>query len=183
MKTKKTRILIIILSIFIQFNFFSQSELPFGYRNIKLGMTVEEVKAALKKDIQFGYRGDRDVSMLPGQDRILIETDTSKTAPFSFIERAWFQFHEEKLYIVTVNLKQSKMDHYSVFSTLMNKYGKPDYLNPEKSEWNDDKIIMTLERPLTLKYVDKIVFEKIQSESMVKKSAEEESRQEFLNSL
>ena len=88
-----------------------------------------------------------------------------------------------KVYIVTVNLKQSKMDHYSVFSTLMNKYGKPDYLNPEKSEWNDDKIIMTLERPLTLKYVDKLVFEKIQSESMVKKSAEEESRQEFLNSL
>ena len=39
-------------------------------------MTVDEVKAALKKNPQFGYRGDRDFSLLPGTNRVLIETES-----------------------------------------------------------------------------------------------------------
>ncbi len=42
---------------------------------------------------------------------------------------------------------------------------------------------MSLERPLTLKYTDKVTFEKLQNESVVKKSAEEISRQKFLDEL
>ena len=78
-------------------------ELPNGYKEIKLGMSVEEVKNALKADPYFGYRGDRDVSFLPGRDKILIETNTYKTAPFSFYERCWFHFYNGKLYIITIN--------------------------------------------------------------------------------
>lgn len=162
---------------------FSQAALPGGYKNIRFGMSVEEVKDALKKDMNFGYRGDRDVSLLPGENRTLIETDTSRTAPYSFLERCWFQFYEDKLYTITVNLRRSKMDHYSVFSALAEKYGMPDSLSPEKSEWKDGSVIMSLERPLTLKYTDRAVFEELQSKSLVQKSAEEQSREAFLDSL
>ena len=161
--------------------FAQQKNLPNGFRKIQLGMTMEEVKSELLKDIQFGYRGDRDVSLLPTENRSLIETDTSKTAPYSFLERCWFQFYDGKLYTITLNLKTEKLDHYSVFAVLCEKYGNPSLLNPEKSEWKNDSVIMTLERPLTVKYVDKKVFEELLNQSLVNKSAEEMTREMFLD--
>jgi hypothetical protein len=156
--------------------------LPDGFEGITLGMTVDEVKSALLKNLEFGYRGDRDVSLLPGENRVLIETDASRTG-YSYLSRCWFQFYQDKLYIITINLNQEKMDHYSIFSTLCKKYGNPNSLDPEKSLWQNDTVIMTLERPLTLKYTDKAVFDKLQNESLVNKSAQEMSRDEFLEGL
>jgi len=80
-------------------------------------------------------------------------------------------------------MNQKKMDHYSVFSTLCKKYGNPGALDPEKSVWQNDSVIMSLERPLTLKYTDKVVFDKLQKESLVEKSGEEFSRDRFLEGL
>ncbi len=177
------RIFICIFALFLAFPFFAEDSLPFGYRGIQLGMSVDQVKEALKKDLNFGYRGDRDVSLLPGENRTLIETDTSKNAPYSFLDRCWFQFYEDKLYTITLNLRRSKIDHYSVFSSLTEKYGNPSSLNPEKSEWKDDNVIMSLERPLTLKYTDRKIFEELQSKALVNKSVEEMARDEFLEGL
>ena len=164
------------------FQLFAES-LPKGYRNIRLGMTVDEVKEALQKDPQFGYRGDRDVSLLPGENRMLIETDTSRTSPWSFLDKCFFQFYEDRLYIITVNVKRTKMDHHSIFSTLCGKYGDPASLNPEKSVWQDSSVVMSLERPLTLKYTDKAISDKLKEQRMVLESAEEMSRESFLEGL
>lgn len=160
-----------------------QLSLPAGYGGITLGMSVEEVKAALKKNPQFGYRGDRDVSLLPGGDRTLIETDTTRSNPNSFLTQCWFQFYKEKLYIITINVKTTKMDHYSIFTTLCSKYGNPQSMNPQKSEWKDGNVIMSLEKPLTLKYTDQQVFESLLDEAAALDSAEEISRQNFLEGL
>ncbi len=176
-------LLIPLIFILVSGTLTAKEALPSGYHNITLGMTMEEVKAALKKDPQFGFRGDRDVSLLPGENRSLIETDTSRTAPWSFLEKCYFQFYEGKLYIITVNVRQTKMDHYSIFSTLCEKYGSPDSLNPEKSLWQNDSVTMTLERPLTLKYTDKKISDKLKEESRVLKSGEEMSRDLFLEGL
>ena len=42
---------------------------------------------------------------------------------------------------------------------------------------------MTLERPLTLKYTDKKVFDDLQSKAMVRKSAQEQAHEDFLDEL
>ena len=161
----------------------AQSSLPNGYAGIHLGMTVDEVKEALQKDGQFGYRGDRDVSLLPGENRSIIETDTSRTAPYSFLDRCWFQFYEDRLYIITISIKTEKMDHYSVFSTLCGKYGLPNSLNPSKSEWTNDSVMISLERPLSIKYTDKKVFDSLLEQSRVNKSVLENNQQHFLEGL
>lgn len=179
---KRTAALLISLAVSAVVAFAGEN-LPRGFKNIKFGMSVDQVKSELKKDNNFGYRGDRDVSLLPGENRILIETDTAKTAPYSILERCWFQFYDGKLYTITVNMRPRKMDHYSIYTTLTKKYGDPDSLNPEKSEWKDDSVIMSLERPLTLKYTDRAVFEDLQSKALVNKTAEEQSKQDFLDSL
>lgn len=171
------------LALLFSTSAFSQEKLPDGFKNIRFGMSVDQVKEELKKDPAFGFRGDRDVSLLPGENRILIETDTSRTAPYSFLERCWFQFYDDKLYTITINMRKKKMDHYSIYTTLSKKYGNPNSLNPEKSEWKDDNVIMSLERPLTLKYTDRKIFDDLQSKAMVNKTAEERSKQEFLDLL
>ncbi|MDY2843654.1 MAG: hypothetical protein SOT81_06680 [Treponema sp.] len=156
--------------------------LPNGFSKIQLGMSVDELKDALKKDHQFGYRGDRDVSLSPQSGQTLIETDATYE-PFSFLDRCYFQFNNEKLYIITINLKETKIDHYSILSKLIEKYGNPDEINPNKSTWKDDSVIMSLERPLTLKYVDAKAFNENLDKSNVRETAGEKAREDFLNEL
>lgn len=176
-------------SILVFFSFFifsaltfSENDIPQSFRGVKLGMNVEETKKALKDDIEFGYRGDRDVSLSPGTDQVLIETD-GVFAAYSFLDRCYFQFTENKLSAITINMNREKMDHYSVFKKLCEKYGQPESVTPEKSTWQDDSVIFSLERPLALKYIDRKAFEKKQSSIEVKKTSQETAREEFLDSL
>lgn len=156
--------------------------LPDGFSKVHLGMSVDELKSALEKDHQFGYRGDRDVSMSPSDSQILIETDAAYE-PYSFLGRCYFQFADEKLYIITINLKDTKIDHYSLLSKLIEKYGNPSEIKPEKSTWKDDSVIMSLERPLTLKYVDAKAFNDRQEKSNIDKTAGEKALEDFLDEL
>ena len=176
----------IILSVlFAVFSIFCYAEnhVSNGFGGVELGMSVEEVKKALKANTDFGYHGERDVSLLPGENRILIETDASTYAGFSFLERCWFQFYEDKLYIITINVNREKMDHFSIFDSLCKKYGMPDSVSPEKSVWKTDSVVMSLERPLTLKYVDQATFDKLQNKSMVGPNGTEMTREMFLKGL
>ena len=168
-----------LYAIFLSVPAFS---LPSGYSSAKLGMSIDSLKDALKNDHQFGYRGDRDVSLSPSDGQYIVETDGSQFG-FSFLGRCWFQFSEDKLYIITLNLDKSKIDHYSVFSKLCEKYGNPSELSPQKSVWRDGSVIMSLEKPLTLKYVDAKAFDSKKDSSNVQKTTAENARDEFLDSL
>ena len=172
----------ILFAFLILLSFFPLFSLPAGFSKIHLGMGLDELKTALKKDPQFGYRGDRDVSLSPNDGQILIETDAENDS-FSFLERCYFQFADGKLYIITINLKNSKIDHYTVLSKLIEKYGNPDEIKPDKSTWKDSSVIMSLERPLTLKYVDSRMFNERQGRAAVEKTAGEKALEDFLDEL
>lgn len=174
-------ILILFCTLFCSF---AEKKVASGYGGVELGMSVEQVKKALKDNLDFGYHGDRDVSLLPGENRVLIETDaTSAYSGYSFLERCWFQFYNDKLYIITININREKMDHFSIFDALCKKYGMPDSVSPEKSVWNSENVTMSLERPLTLKYVDQKTFSELQNKSMVGPNGTEITREMFLEGL
>lgn len=156
----------------------ADASLPGGYGSVVLGMSVDAAKDALAEDTAYGYRGDRDVSMLPGEERVLISTNG-----VLFFGECWFQFDQDRLYIITLNLNPERVDYASVFKSLCSKYGDPDSLSPKKSEWRDGSVIMALERPLTLKYTDEKVFQELQNSSNVELTREEKTRQSFLESL
>lgn len=177
------KILTLIVGLFFSLTNIWAEEIPDGYAEIKLGMSLEDVKDALKKNSDFGYHGERDVSLLPGENRVLIETDADKGFGSNFLNRCWFQFSDEKLYIIIINVNTQKMDYYSIFTTLCDKYGNPSSLNPEKAVWKDDNYTMSLERPLTLKYVDNKVFEELQNRSTVQPGPVERNREDFLSGL
>lgn len=152
--------------------------LPLGYKDIQLGQTIDEVRAILEKDSSFGFRGDRDVSLLPTEERVLIETSGS-----SFFDRCWFQFYEDKLYSIVLNINPQRMDYFSMFKNFTLKYGEPNSLDPSKSEWKNSSVILSLEKPLTVKYLDVKVFNILQESSEQARSTEDYLRKKFLESF
>lgn len=153
-------------------------KLPSGYRSVVLGMEFEAVKEALKKDGLYGYRGERDVSLLPGENRVLIETSSS-----GYAARCWFHFYENKLYTIIINFNPEKMDFYSVFTKLLEKYGEPDSLSPETVYWENADVSLSLERPVSVKYIDRRVFNALADKSGVEESAAEILRAGILDAL
>ena len=155
--------------------------LPDGYGDVHLGMSLEETKLQLLKNPDFGYSGDRDVSLLPGDARILIETNASGGRGSPFLTQCWFQFYNEQLYIITINMNTQKVDFYSMFTTLRDKYGEPQSLNPDCVVWKTDEITLLLERPLSVKYIDNEIFDMLKTASTIEKSYEEKNQQDFLS--
>jgi hypothetical protein len=153
----------------------ASAALPTAFRSLSLGMGLDEVKAALKADPLFRYRGDPDVSFLPQTKQYLIECEGA-----SFLHRAYFQFADGRLFIMILVLDEQKLDHYSMFSTLSAKYGAPTSLSPQETVWQSDVVRFSLERPLTVKYVDARTFASILSQGGAQKDLEQLSREKFL---
>ncbi|MBO8458259.1 MAG: hypothetical protein IAA81_08570 [Spirochaetes bacterium] len=151
---------------------------PDTYRGIQLGMSLDEVKEVLKTEPVFGYRGERDVSMIPNPDRTLIETFGT-----GYIKKAWFQFSEDKLYIMTVVLDSDKIDYYSMYQSLSKKYGEPDSLSPRKALWNSDTVRLSLEKPLSVKYIDSVIYDSLLKESQAGIDYEELLQESFIESF
>lgn len=177
---KKLIILFFVSTIFIKL---TADSLPHGYKNITLGMTLEETKDCLVKDPDFGYHGDRDVSLIPNSSKTLIETDAERGIGSNFLTRCWFQFSFDELYIITININTQRMDYYSVFTKLVEKYGEPTSFSPQAAIWKDDEVTMSLEKPLTLKYIDNKIFEQTQNYSTIQQSPAEITQEMFLDEL
>jgi len=153
-----------------------QKPLPRQFREISLGMGLDDLKEALQKDKLFNFRGDRDVSFLPAREESLVETTGS-----SFVRRAFFQLRDGNLFIMSYALDTGLMDHYSMFTNLVDKYGQPTFLDPKESLWETEDTLIVLERPLTIKYIDRKAFDDIISESTLIQSRRVKERQEFLD--
>lgn len=150
-------------------------ELPRQFRDLGLGMDLDELKQALAKDGLFSFRGDRDVSFLPIREQTLVET-----TGLSFIRRAFFQLDQGQVFIMAFSLDTRLMDHYSVYTSLVRKYGEPLSLDPSEAVWESDETRLSIERPLTVKYIDKTVFNRLIDESKALESSQLFMREEFL---
>ncbi|MDR0319994.1 MAG: hypothetical protein LBI28_00685 [Treponema sp.] len=154
----------------------SAVELPRQFRQISLGMSLDDLKTTLLNDNYFHFRGDRDVSLLPAREQSLVETTGS-----SFIRRAFFQLRDGEVFIMAFTLNTAIIDHYSVFMQFTEKYGEPSYLDPRMAVWETEETRIAIERPLTVKYIDKVVFNDIINESGLIESGHVRLRQDFLN--
>jgi hypothetical protein len=77
------------------------------------------------------------------------------------------------------------MDHYSVFTSFVKKYGEPLNLDPKRAVWESDDgtTRVTLERPLSLMYLDLRVFNELISESAAQVKRQAQRREDFLNAF
>jgi len=153
----------------------SPEEVPRQFRGIALGMALDELKSALTADSLFSFRGDRDVSFLPVREETVLET-----TGLSYIRRAFFQLTQGAVYIMSFSLDTRKIDHYSVFTSFIKKYGEPLVLSPTEAAWESETTRVAIERPLTVKYIDKTVFGRLLEESKASDSLEILHRENFL---
>ena len=149
-----------------------------GFREIHVGMTLEQAKEALRREPLFYYRGDPDVSIVPSTGQTLIEVEGR-----GFVERGWLQFRGERLEILIVALARELVSYYEVYSTLSRRYGPVQTLDPGAAVWDLGELRLSLEKPVVLKYVDVAGFEATLDESRVGRDWEMETRQAFLDSL
>jgi len=154
----------------------TDNSLPRQYRSLSLGMGLDELKDALTKEALFQFKGDRDVSFLPIRDQSLVET-----TGMTFIKRAFFQLRDSKVFIMAFTLNTELIDHYSMFTQFVKKYGQPTYLDPSVAVWETDDTRVAIERPLTVKYIDMAVFKDIVNESGLIESGHVQLRQDFLD--
>ena len=180
MHVKKISFILFLSTVFV---LYAKEPLPNGYKNILLGLTLDETKQELIKNSDFGYHGDRDVSLRPNDNQVIIETDASNGYGSIFLTQCWFQFYEKKLYTITINMNTEKLDYYSVFTTLKNKYGEPESFSPKQAIWSDDSVTIVLEKPLALKYIDNKTQKELQNYSNIQKSAAETTKEMFLGEL
>jgi hypothetical protein len=175
-RAASTTVLFILLSVLFSVSAADLSaEEPVGFRGISLGMDLSQVKEKLRSDPLFSYKGDPDVSLLPQTSQALVECRGT-----TYIERAYFQFENQKLFIMILVLDPGRLDHYSLFTTLQKKYGKPASLSPQETVWLFDSVRFTLERPLTVKYVERKTFEALLQKGAAQADLEQISREKFL---
>ena len=179
----RTKLALFVLIVSIPLAGWAQAEnaegdsaLPRQFREMVLGMNLDDLKEVLMQDPLINFRGDRDVSFIPIREESLVETSGS-----SFIRRAFFQLRDGELFIMAFTLNTGLIDHYSVFTDLVSKYGPPAYLNPREAVWETEETRIAVERPLTVKYIDRRVFDDIINESMLIQSRRVQERQEFLD--
>ncbi len=149
--------------------------IPGGYRSILLGLPFHRVKENLQREGTFDFRGEPDVSMQNKLGNTLISCRGG-----SFINHGFFQFKDEKLYLITLQLNPEKLDFYTLQSDFNKKYGSPVTLSPRGMVWEDEKTRLSLEYPLTVKYMDLALFKSILDEGRQHKSFEEIARNQFL---
>jgi len=150
--------------------------LPRQFREIALGMSLDDLRDALQRDPMFDFRGERDVSFIPIREESLVETTGS-----SFVRRAHFQLRDGGLFIMSLTLNTGLMDYHSMFTHFLRRYGEPTYLNPREAVWIDGATRVSLERPLTVRYIDVAVFNEIVGDSMLIESSRVREFQEFLD--
>lgn len=146
------------------------------YRGIALGMSPEEVKQRLSEDSWFNYRGEADVSLLERPRASLIDAGGSL-----FIHRGLFQFEDNRLCAIVLELNPLTVDWFTVYTTLEERYGTPRDMNPSRSWWEDGETRLALERPLTVKYLDLSVYQAFTEDKEHRKAWREKARQDFLS--
>jgi hypothetical protein len=145
------------------------------FRDLRPGLSLDEVKRRLEGDPYFNYRGDPDVYFLPAKEQLLIECSGNV-----FIRRAYFQFVDKKLYSFIIDLDDSRVDFFTMFTQFHRTYGAYVSFSPQTVTWEKAGLRLALEKPLTVKYIDLAVFERLKEKGRARVSDQEKSLADFL---
>jgi hypothetical protein len=161
-------------------NLSAQTKVPLstGFDSFKLGMPLEELKKALKSSTYFVYEGDPDVTLLSRPNTSLIDV-----TGITYFSHGVFQFLDGTLYSITLELNPVQLDYFSMYTTLTKKYGDPVALDPSTARWESSQVRLTLERPLSVKYLDMPRFLALQKSGTTQKALQSLTRERFLENF
>jgi hypothetical protein len=152
--------------------------IPAGIGNMELGMEFQTAFNTLQSEPLFAFRGNPDVSLRPVDRQPLIQTPGR-----GFISSGIFQFRDDILYSITLQLDEDKIDYFTMYNDLSEKYGDPEYLDPAQAWWQSGSTRLIIEKPLAVKYLDMDVFTSILEEGAAAESLADYSLELFLNNF
>lgn len=156
----------------------AQTSLNPGFDVFRLGMNLEELKSALKNNSFFLYSGEPDVTLLNRPNTNLIDVPG-----LTYFSRGIFQVVDGALYSITLELNPEQLDYFAMFTTLSKKYGDPVALDPSSARWESASVRLTLEKPLTVKYIDMAKFQELQKQGRAQQSLQQVTRERFLENF
>lgn len=125
----------------------AERPLPKGINGIELGMKSSEVIERLVGNELFSY--------VPKYFRMSSKYEKSilSVEGRGFIDMAYFYFSEDDILVsFSLFLKDEYISYGTVFSDFQNKYGR-SVLTPEEAKWADGNVSISVEQPLSIKFV------------------------------
>ncbi len=159
--------------------------LPFGFTNIYLGITFEEATKAISANRYFQAFEEPDIYTVPqGVDRVILVYGSLDTrTDYQFIREGYFQFNEnDELISINLYLNTDVLDYFTLYQLHEQKYGTPEMLNPQKAEWINADVTISLEKPLTVKYLKNLEAQEVE-ETLDLASEREKLYEDFLSSF
>lgn len=153
----------------------AQEALPRGFESLTLGLDRAELDRQLQAHPSFLYRGGPDATLLERPNEALIEAEGAY-----YVRRGWFQLASDRVFLITLDLDTRRLDYFTLFNTFSAKYGPPVSLNPDLARWQDGSTLLTLERPLRVKYIDRLTWEARLAERSQRGTNEALARELFL---
>ncbi|HOJ49214.1 MAG TPA: hypothetical protein PKW55_00180 [Spirochaetota bacterium] len=150
----------IFFILILPFVFYSQdvkkepTVLKRDFRGVVLLENYETVIEKLKKD---------NLILLPSTDFDLMDEDDRKTIIAKippYIERIYYQFEDDKLFIISIFFDNKKFSYLEVYKKLKEKYGNPVLYNSLQAIWEDEKTKIVLDNLPSIKYIDKDILNK-----------------------
>jgi hypothetical protein len=156
----------------------AQAALTPGFDVFRLGMSLNELKAALKNNSFFLYSGEPDVTILSRPNTNLIDVPG-----ITYFSRGVFQVIDGRLYSMTFELNPDQLDYFGMYTALTKKYGEPTALDPSSARWESAAVRLSLEKPLTVKYIDMPVYQKMQKDGRAQEALTNLTREKFLENF
>jgi len=145
----KNKLFFIFLFLIITFFIYSIEPLSDGYKDIKLGMSMDQVRGILEKSIEFNYKKEEILTFRLEPDTEIISTEGFR----NYIINAYFHFSHDQLFQIILKLHTKKIGYYNLLKQFTERFGKSTKLSPTKASWDNEKIRIIIEKPCTLKYV------------------------------
>jgi hypothetical protein len=180
----KSKLFFLLLCFFVVSVSAFAEDLPSGYKKYLFGMSMDEVKETIKDDsllknvreevLSVGIEPDKEILTVYGDRR-----------NGGYVEKAYFQFNEDKLFYIYLELSQKKVGYYSLLKSMTDKYGNATNLEPKKASWENDSVRIQIEKPCVLKYVDVKTWDSLSSmeADMEARKIEKIEREKFLEDL
>jgi hypothetical protein len=139
--------IIFILLFALNFTLISK-DLSNGYKDIKLGMTKNQVIDTIKKSSEFRQKNDEVLSI-----RLEPDTEILTYEGLGYISVGYFHFNKDKLFQIFLKFNENKLGYYLLLKDNTDKFGKPSKLDPKSAVWQNKEVMIVIEKPCTIKYL------------------------------
>ncbi len=135
-----------------------------GYRGIKLGMKLDNVRKILKKDRLLEIDIRTDFGDLDEEPYHILK---ARNVPY--ITSVYYQFGttksiKQQLFAIIIHFNKEYNDFFRLFEKMKKKYGKPNMFTPNMATWHNKTTKIILNSPATVKYIDIQLYRTMQRE-------------------